>query len=143
MHEPSEVAQLRQRIALECQAGWAALHALNSGAAQHEFIRERFKQMEKCHERLTELVGEERATDILCEEYDREGRQKTLWMLQYHTGSQPSIARFELFYAASGAEARDVVEKLQQTMGETICTELLEPAPHGFMIGGKIYAGTR
>ena len=29
--------------------------------------------MEKCHRRLTELVGEEQATDILCEEYDKEG----------------------------------------------------------------------
>ncbi len=69
----SEVAQLRQQIALECRAGWAALHALNSGMAQHQFISARFKQVEKCHERLTALVGEDQATDILCEEYDKEG----------------------------------------------------------------------
>ena len=69
----SEVAQLRQRIALECQAGWWGLHSLNAGTAQHQFITARFKQMEKCHKRLTELVGEEQATDILCEEYDKEG----------------------------------------------------------------------
>lgn len=70
----SEVARLRQQIALECRAGWAALHALNSGTAQHQFISARFKHMGKCHERLTELLGEDQATDILCEEFDREGK---------------------------------------------------------------------
>src|SRR5260370_20587930 len=69
----SEVAQLRQQIALECPAGWGALHGLNFCTAQHNFIGARFQQMEKCHERLTQLVGEEQATDILCEEFDREG----------------------------------------------------------------------
>ncbi len=69
----SEVAQLREQIALECRASWGALHALSSGTAQHNFIMARFKNMGVYHGRLTELVGEEQATDILCEEYDKEG----------------------------------------------------------------------
>jgi hypothetical protein len=65
----SEVAELRRRIAAECDAGWWALHGLASGKAQHEFIRARFTQIEVCCVRLTKLVGEEQATDILCEVY--------------------------------------------------------------------------
>lgn len=70
----SEVAQLREQIVLECRAGWNALHALNSGTAQHEFIMGRFRQMEQYHGRLAGLVGEEKATDILCETYDQEAK---------------------------------------------------------------------
>lgn len=73
MKEQSELARLRQRIALECQASWAALYALNSGTAQHRFITARFEQMGKYHERLTQLVGETQATEILCEAFNREG----------------------------------------------------------------------
>ncbi len=76
MSNNSEIAQLRERIALECQASWAALYALNSGTAQHQFISARFKRMEQCHQRLTQLVGEEQATDILCEVFDHEGQRK-------------------------------------------------------------------
>lgn len=68
----SELALLRERIALECRAGWAALYTLSEGTAQHSFINARFKQMEVYHNRLAELVGEDRATDILCEVYEEE-----------------------------------------------------------------------
>jgi hypothetical protein len=66
----SEVAHLRQKIALECQASWWALHAFNAGTAQHAFIGARFRAMETYHHRLSELVGEEQATDHLCEVYN-------------------------------------------------------------------------
>ena len=76
MNTQSEVARLRERIALECQASWAALSAPNAGTAQHAFICARFKRMEDCHTRLTKLVGEEQATDILCEIFNKEGEGK-------------------------------------------------------------------
>lgn len=72
----SEVAKLRQRIAAECDASWWALHGLASGTAQHEFIRARFNTMERCCSRLTELVGEEHATTILCEIYNQKASEQ-------------------------------------------------------------------
>ncbi|MGH2480450.1 MAG: hypothetical protein ACRDHW_12415 [Ktedonobacteraceae bacterium] len=70
----SEVARLRERIRLECSASWDALHALNSGTAQHRFISARFKRMGDYHAELKELVGEEEATAILCEVFNEEGK---------------------------------------------------------------------
>lgn len=69
--EGSEIALLRQRLVQEYEAGCWALYGLNSGTAQHAFITARFRQMETCHQRLTELVGEEQATTYLCEVFDR------------------------------------------------------------------------
>lgn len=66
----SEVARLRQRIAEECQASWWALHGLAAGVAQHEFIIARFNNMEGYHASLVQLVGEEQATEMLCEIYN-------------------------------------------------------------------------
>lgn len=48
-----------------------ALTGLASGTAQHTFITARFRNMDACHKRLSELVGEEQATDVLCEVFDR------------------------------------------------------------------------
>ena len=67
----SEVARLRQRIEEECEASWWALHGLAAGAAQHEFIMARFRNMEGHHTHLIKLVGEEQATEILCEIYNK------------------------------------------------------------------------
>lgn len=72
----SEVAQLRQKIALECQASWRALYASNSGTARHDFIGARFRNIEAYHQRLTELVGEEEATSHLCEVYNDKANQQ-------------------------------------------------------------------
>lgn len=77
MNNQSEVARLRQRIADECQASWQALHGLSSGSAKHEFIRARFRHMEECHGSLRELVGEEQATDALCEVWDEQALAET------------------------------------------------------------------
>ena len=66
----SEIAKLRQRIAEECEASWWALHGLAAGVAQHEFIIARFRNMEGHHAHLIKLVGEEQATEILCEIYN-------------------------------------------------------------------------
>lgn len=66
----SEVAQLRQRLAAECAAGWSALYGLAEGVAKHEIIMAKFRNMEPTHQRLCELIGEEQATMVLCEVYN-------------------------------------------------------------------------
>ncbi len=77
MHEGmSEVAQLREKIVLECQASWWALHGLSSGNAQHRFITARLEKMGVYHGRLAELVGEEQATEYLCEAFEGGNNEK-------------------------------------------------------------------
>ncbi|MEO9028243.1 MAG: hypothetical protein ABI413_05455 [Ktedonobacteraceae bacterium] len=71
----SDVARLRQQIADECEAGWWALHGLAAGIAQHEFITTRFKNMETHHLALTKIVGEEQATEVLCQIYNEVGNK--------------------------------------------------------------------
>jgi hypothetical protein len=73
----SEVARLRERILLESQASWWALHGLSSGNAQHEFITARLKKMGEYHGHLAVLVGEEQATDYLCEAFE-EGKHERI-----------------------------------------------------------------
>ncbi len=69
----SEVARLRAQIERECEASWQALYGLAAGLAQHEFISARMQQMDACHQRLGELLGEEQATALLCETFNRVG----------------------------------------------------------------------
>src|SRR6266480_7451805 len=61
---PSEVAQLRQRIAEEYEAAHLGLigYAIQS---RHDFIQARMEQVNTCHEHLVELVGEEKAIEIV------------------------------------------------------------------------------
>lgn len=66
----SEIAALRQRLTEECEAGWQALYGLSEGVAKHEIIAAKFRNMEVHHQRLTELVGENQATEILCQIYN-------------------------------------------------------------------------
>lgn len=66
----SEVARLREQLELEHRACVWALTALTSGSAQHRFITARFRRMDVCCARLSELVGEEEATTALCEVFD-------------------------------------------------------------------------
>ncbi len=66
----SEIAQLRLRIEREYEASMWALKGLSSGNAQHTFISARLERMGVYHQRLSELVGEDQATDVLCEVFD-------------------------------------------------------------------------
>lgn len=66
----SEVARLRKQLELEHRACVWALSGLSSGSAQHRFITARFRQMDTCCARLSDLVGEEEATTVLCEVFD-------------------------------------------------------------------------
>ncbi len=70
-HIKSEVARLRAQIEQEHAACVWALSGLASGTAQHFFIQRRFRQMDAAHRSLTKLIGEEEATTIVCEVFDR------------------------------------------------------------------------
>ena len=66
----SEIARLRAQIEQEYEASMWALRGLASGNAQHRFISARLKRMGDYHQRLGELIGEDQATDVLCEVFD-------------------------------------------------------------------------
>jgi hypothetical protein len=66
----SEVAHLRQQIALECEALNSALYGL-AIAASHAVIARRFKQLDQYYDQLISLVGEQQATEMTVDIYDR------------------------------------------------------------------------
>jgi hypothetical protein len=61
----SEVARLRTQMTLEYEASRQALSGLAIGTTRHEFITNKLERMGEYHQRLTELVGEAQATEIL------------------------------------------------------------------------------
>ena len=69
----SEIARLRAQIEQECQASWQALYGLASGNAQHEVISTRMRRMDTHHQRLKELLGDEQATELVCQVYNHVG----------------------------------------------------------------------
>lgn len=64
------MVRLREQIDLECRASWAALSAFRSGAAQHRFISARLENMARYHSQLAQIVGEQEATEYLCEAFE-------------------------------------------------------------------------
>lgn len=66
----SEVARLRAQIEAEHQACLLALHGLSSGNARHAFISKRMSNMDASYKGLEKILGEEQATDMLCEIFD-------------------------------------------------------------------------
>ena len=53
--QKSEVAQLLQRISLECEAATRGLTGLSAGRAKHSFITARLEQIGVYHEQLASL----------------------------------------------------------------------------------------
>lgn len=66
----SEIARLRKQIADEYTAMRLGIAGLSKGAASHEFIRARFKNVGACCDRLEAHIGEQEATHIMCELYN-------------------------------------------------------------------------
>lgn len=66
----SEVAHLRERIEREHQASWGALKGLAAGIARHAFINARLRRMDRYYGKLAQMVGEEQATEYLCEVFE-------------------------------------------------------------------------
>ncbi len=71
MYQQSEVMRLREQITAECQAMNQALYGFSSGNAAHNFIVARLNRVGACCNQLEEYVGEQEATRILCELYDK------------------------------------------------------------------------
>jgi len=65
--EKSEVARLRQQIAIEYLAAKQGFSGLASGTAQHRFITYRMERMCICHDKLKKLIGEQEATKMLAD----------------------------------------------------------------------------
>jgi hypothetical protein len=63
----SEVAQLKEQMVAEYEAGKRGLVGLAQGTLQHEFIQRKMETMQHCHRRLIALVGQEQAGHILVE----------------------------------------------------------------------------
>lgn len=63
----SEIARLRQCIAVEFEAAMFGLTGLAYGSAKHEFITRRMEQIGTYHETLQHLVGEQEATRMMAE----------------------------------------------------------------------------
>ncbi len=64
----SEVADLRRRIALECEAMRQALYG-PAVVARHEIIAHRFQAIGQHQEQLTRHLGAQEAQRITCETY--------------------------------------------------------------------------
>ena len=63
----SEVAQIKEQIVAEYEAGKRGLEGLAQGTPQHEFIQRKMENMQHHHARLIALVGQEQAGQILTE----------------------------------------------------------------------------
>jgi hypothetical protein len=69
----SEVARLRQQIALEYEAAQRGLYGFAEGTSQHAFITARLENIAACHDALKVLVGELEAIKIVAETVEQTG----------------------------------------------------------------------
>jgi hypothetical protein len=69
MSNKSEVAQLRQQIALELDAMRGGLLDISTGSARHAFIHARMERVGVCQDTLAASIGEQAATQIVCAVY--------------------------------------------------------------------------
>lgn len=69
MSNKSEVAQLRQQIALELDAMRRGLLGISTGSARHAFIHARMERIGVCQDTLANSIGEQAATQLVCAAY--------------------------------------------------------------------------
>jgi hypothetical protein len=67
----SEVAHFREQVELEYEAMVRGLSGFAEGSAVHEFISARMARIEGYHSELTKEVGENEATQIICDLYNK------------------------------------------------------------------------
>jgi len=65
----SELVKLREQIELECQAIQHLMHF--SAFASHRVITRRYRNLDRCRDKLKSLVGEEQATSIVVDTYNQ------------------------------------------------------------------------
>jgi hypothetical protein len=78
MSNKSEVAQLRQQIALELDAMRRGLLGISTGSARHAFIHARMERIGVCQDTLASSIGEQAATQIVCTVYMQAMEQDTI-----------------------------------------------------------------
>jgi hypothetical protein len=78
MSNKSEVAQLRQQIALELDAMRRGLLGISIGSARHAFIHARMERIGVCQDTLASSIGEQAATQIVCAVYMQAMEQDTI-----------------------------------------------------------------
>ena len=67
----SEVARLREQVELEYEAMMRGLNGFAEGSAMHEFISARMARVEGYHGKLAKEIGEQAATEIICDLYNK------------------------------------------------------------------------
>ncbi|HTI14780.1 MAG TPA: hypothetical protein VL461_09455 [Dictyobacter sp.] len=67
----SEVAKLRQELEDVYLGMVNGLRGLSSGGARHVFIHQKMREAENVHCRLTPYVGDEQATEMVCNVFDQ------------------------------------------------------------------------
>lgn len=77
MEKETEVARVRQLIEAEHRACLWALSGLASGNAQHAYITRRMRHLDTSAQRLSLLLGEEQAMQIVCEIFEQSPPQRT------------------------------------------------------------------
>jgi hypothetical protein len=77
MSNKSEVAQLRQQIALELDAMRRGLLGISTGSARHAFIHARMERIGVCQDTLASSIGEQAASQIVCAVYMQAMEQET------------------------------------------------------------------
>ena len=66
----SEIARLQQQIEAEFLSAEQALRGF-AQSAKHTFITARYNKIGQCQEQLAELVGEQRAMQMVCDILER------------------------------------------------------------------------
>lgn len=67
----SDVRRLLETIDREYQAAQLGLSGLAQGLSKHEFINSRMEKLGDIHEKLVDLVGKERADQLIVEQMER------------------------------------------------------------------------
>jgi hypothetical protein len=70
MHE-SEIVRLREQVELEYESMMLGLHGFAEGSAIHEFISAKMARVEGYHDELAREIGEDLATQMICDLYNK------------------------------------------------------------------------
>jgi hypothetical protein len=69
MSHKSEIAELRQQIALELDAMRRGLLGISTGTARYAFIHARMERIGTCQDTLASSIGEQAASQVVCAAY--------------------------------------------------------------------------
>jgi len=69
MCHKSEIAEMRQQIALEIDAMRHGLLGIATGTARHDFIHARMERIGACQDTLANSIGDKAASQFVCAVY--------------------------------------------------------------------------